>query len=104
MFVFFAIFANKTVTCQSSETVKMEILPVFIKDVVFYHVCLSYMIESNEKYTFAIEEKFMELCTLLPCFHGTICCNLYAPIFEEVFVTDYQYRYDLMCGLHAYEK
>ena len=63
MFVSSAILENKTVTCQSSETVKIDILPVFIKDVVFYHVCLSYMIKTNEKYTFAIEANFMEWCT-----------------------------------------
>ena len=62
------------------------------------------MIETNEQYTFTVEEHFIEWCTGVPWFHEIFCCNLYSPIFEEVFVTDHQDRYDLMCGLHAYDK
>ena len=39
---------NKTVTWECSETVAIEILPDFIKTVVFHHVGLLWMIETKE--------------------------------------------------------
>ena len=38
--------------------------------------------------------------------HGSIknCQNLHGPIFEKLFVTALQDRYERMCGLHAFEK
>ena len=51
---------KKTVTCKFSEIVMIDILPVFIKAVVFYHVGLSWMIETEQKYKFSVEENFIE--------------------------------------------
>ena len=42
--------SNKTVTCQFYETVKIDILTVLIKAVVFHHVGLSWMIETKYQY------------------------------------------------------
>ena len=30
--------------------------------------------------------------------------NLHGTLFEDIFVTSREGRYDLMCGLHAYDK
>ena len=51
---------NKIVTCKISEPVTIDILPVFIKYVVFHNVDLLWMIETKEKYSFAVEEHFIE--------------------------------------------
>ena len=95
---------NKTVTCQLSKTVMIDILLVFIKCVLFSHVVLSLIIETNYHYKFSVEEHFIEWCTELPRFNGIIFRNLHGPIFEELFVIARQDRYDLMCGLYAYNK
>ena len=47
----------------------IDILPVFIKDVVFNHVGLSWMIETKEKYKFVVDEHYIEWCTVVPCFN-----------------------------------
>ena len=73
---------NKTVTCEFSETVTIEILTVFIKAVVFHHVGLSRMILTKEKYEFSFKEIFIEWCTGVPRFNETNCRNLHGPIFE----------------------
>ena len=39
---------KKIVTCQFYETLTIDILPVFIKTVVFCHVCLLFMIETKD--------------------------------------------------------
>ena len=46
---------NKTVTCKFSETVTIDILPVFIKAVLFNNYGLSWMILTKEKYEFSVE-------------------------------------------------
>ena len=62
------------------------------------------MIKVNDKYEFSVEEHFIGLCTVGPWFNETIFWNLYGPIFEELFFTTCQDRYDQICGLHVYEK
>ena len=71
---------------------------------MFHHVGLSWMIETKEKYAFAVEEHFIEQCKVGPFFNKKNCQNLHSPIFEELFVTTRQDRYELMCGLYAFDK
>ena len=49
----------------------IDILPVFIKSVVFHHVGLSWMIETKDQYKFAVDDNFIELCTGGPWFNQT---------------------------------
>ena len=46
----------------------------------------------------------MEWCTGGPWFNETICRNLHGPIFQEFLVTAYQDRYNIICGIHDYNK
>ena len=62
------------------------------------------MIETKEQYKFSAEEHFIDWCTGGPWFNKTICQNLHSPMYEELFVTEGQDRYELMCVLHAYGK
>ena len=62
------------------------------------------MILTKEQYEFSAQDHFIEWCTGGPWFNETILRNLHGPIFEEFFVTTCQDRYELMCGLHAYNK
>ena len=69
---------NKCFHCHISyikhgNFIKKQILPVFIKYVVFNHVGLSWMIEMEEKYYFAVDGHDEEWCTGGPWFNGTIC-------------------------------
>ena len=47
----------------------IDILPVFIKAVVFHHDGLLYMIENKEKNKFAVDDRFIEWCTVGPWFN-----------------------------------
>ena len=80
------------------------ILPVFNKAVVFHRVGLLWIIETKEKYKFAVDEYFREWCRGGPYFNQIICKNLQVPIFEGLFVTASQCKYDLICGLHTHDK
>ena len=51
---------KKTVTCQFSETVTIDILPVFIKVVGFHNLGLSWMIETKDQYKFCVKAHFIE--------------------------------------------
>ena len=54
---------NKKVNCKCSETVTIDILPIFIKAVVFHHVGLSWMILPKKHNKLSVEEQFIEWCT-----------------------------------------
>ena len=95
---------NKTVHFQFFETVTIDIISVFIKDVLCCHVGLSWMIETKEQYIFTVKEDFIDWCTGVSWFNETICLNLHVPVSEELFFTASKDIYDLMCGLHAYNK
>ena len=69
-----------------------------MKTVVFHRIGLSWMILIKEQYAFFVEENSIEWCTRRAWFYEKNCWNLHGPIFEELFVTDRQDRYDLMCG------
>ena len=71
---------------------------------MFHHVGLLWTIETREKYKLSIEDHFIERCTVGPWFNQTMFRNLHGPIFEELFVTERQGRYNLMCGLYAHGK
>ena len=71
---------------------------------MFHHISLLWMIETKEKYTFYVEEHYIEWCTVVPWFKQLFFQNLHVPTFEEFFVTASQDRYDLMCRMHAYNK
>ena len=60
------------------------------------------MVPTKEQYNFLVYEHNEEWCTGGPWFNEKICQNLHSPLFEELFVTAREYRYDLMCGLHAH--
>ena len=92
---------NKAVTCKFSENVTIDILPIFIKAAVFYHVDLSWRIKTKEKYTYVVEDSFIEWFTVVSRFNGIFCWDLHGPIFEGFFFTDCQYRYDEKFVLHA---
>ena len=62
------------------------------------------MIQTEEQYEFAVEAHFIEYFTGGPWFNEKHCQNLHGLIFEEFFVTACQNKYDLMCGLNAYDK
>ena len=70
---------SKTVTCNFSEKVTIDILTVFIKDSVLHHVGLSWMIETKYQYIFSVEEKFTEWCTGGLWFYKTIFGTYMAP-------------------------
>ena len=62
------------------------------------------MIETKEKYTFAVEEN---LLNGVQEYHGvmkTIFRNLQGPKREKFYITSCQDRYNLTCCLHAYNK
>ena len=84
---------NKLVHFSLSETVTIDILPVFIKAIVFHHVGLSWMIETRYQYDFSVDKYFPCWCTIGPRYNTTMCKNLYGPISEDFFVTAHQYRY-----------
>ena len=81
-----------------------EILPVFIKAFVFHHVGLSWMIETKEQINFAVDKQYVYWCTGGTWFNWEICHNLHGTVFEELFVTAREDRYDIMCGLYAYNQ
>ena len=91
---------KKKYNCQFSKTMTIDILPDFIKAVVFHHVTFSLMVETKEQYTFSVEENCVEWRTRVLWFNETIFWNPHGPIFEEFFVNAYQYGYDLMCDIH----
>ena len=96
-------FCNKKVTYEFTETGTMELLLFFIKAVVFHNVYLSWIILTKDQYKFVVEEHLIEWCTGGPLFNDFLW-NLHGPKFEELFVTSCQDRYDILCGLHAYDK
>ena len=81
-----------------------KILPFFIKVVVFHHVGISWIIKMEEQYDFSVDEYYEEFFTGGPCFNETIWQSLRSPLFEELFATERQVIYDIICVLHAYDK
>ena len=71
---------------------------------MFHHVGLSWMIATKEKYYFAADENDDESCTGRLWFNETNFQSLHVPLFDELFVTELQNRYNITCGLHAYDK
>ena len=71
---------------------------------MFHHDGISWMIQTKGKYHFAVDEQYKEWCTGRTWFNGKFFQNLHGPLFEKLFVTSREGRYDLMCGLHAYDK
>ena len=61
-FGYSALF-KKNVSCQISDIeqrnfIKKQILSVFTKSVVFHHIGLSWIIETKEQYSFAVNEHY----------------------------------------------
>ena len=48
-----------------------------------------------------MDENNEKCCTGGPWFIGTIFQSFHGPLFEQLFVTAHQNRYDIICGLHA---
>ena len=90
------------VPCLLSETVTIYILQVFIKDIVFHHAGISWMIKTREQYDSAADEHFPCWCSGGSWYNTTIFPNLHGPIFEDFIVTPLQKIYEMMCGLHSY--
>ena len=59
----------------------IDILPVFIKYVVFHQVDLLCIIETKDEYKFSFEEHYIEWCIRGQIFNKKTCQNLYGPIF-----------------------
>ena len=83
---------------------KKYTLQSFIKDVMFYHVVFSWMVNTDNQYKFYQEENDDKWCKVGPWFNLSIFLNLRGSLFEYYFVTTRQDRYDLMCGLYVYAK
>ena len=49
-----------------SKTVTKDIIPVFIKAVVFHRVCLSLIIQTKEKIWFDVDENISHFCMYGP--------------------------------------
>ena len=71
---------------------------------MFHHVGLSWMIETKAQCHFILDENYEEWFTGSPWFNETTCRNPPGPLFYELFVTERQDRYDLMCVLHDLKK
>ena len=54
---------SKSENFELYETVTIDILIVFIKDIVFHNVGLSWMILTKDQYEFDVEENCIEWCT-----------------------------------------
>ena len=80
------------------------IIPVFIKSVLSHNFGLSCMIQTKEKFYFAVDENFPRWCKYEPWYNATIFHNLHVPVFEDFFVILRQYIYELMCFLNSYDK
>ena len=64
----------------------IDILPIFIRDVLFHRVGFYWVILTREQYEFYLEENFIEWCTGGPYFNEICFQNLHVTIFEELFV------------------
>ena len=73
---------NKKINCKFSETVTIDILPSFIKSIVFHLVGLSCLIETKDQYDFAVDEHFTPWCTGGSWYNINIFQNLHGPIFD----------------------
>ena len=81
-----------------------NIIPVFIKAIVFPYVGLSWIIQTKNQTEFTVDEIFTWWYEYWPRYNATICHNLHGPVFEDLFVTSHQDRYDLLDSLNTYEK
>ena len=70
---------------------------------MFYNVSLSWIIQIKEQIYLSSDEKFAHWCKGGIWYNKTIRNNLHVTVFEDLFVTARQDRYQLMCGLHAYK-
>ena len=53
---------------------------------------------------FSVDKKYKNWCTGGLWFNETICQNIHGTLFEEFFVRAREDRYDIMCGLYAYNQ
>ena len=60
---------NKKIPCQLSKTLTIDILPVFIKAILFHRVGLSWVIQTKNIYDFAVDEHFPCWCTTEPWYY-----------------------------------
>ena len=74
-----------------------EIIPIFIKAVMFQHVGFYWLIQSIGKIEYAFYCNGPNWIAMETWYDKTFCPNLCGSIFEEFFVTAYQDRYDIMC-------
>ena len=74
-----------------------DIIPIFIKSVVFQHVVSHSLIQPTGK-----KAKIPHWIELGPWHNKTICHNLCGSIFEYFFVTARQDIYDIVCAVNAY--
>ena len=84
-----------------NRNISEDIITIFIKDVVFFHVGISWMIQSKKKKI--ADDNFSLWCEGVPWFNAIFCHNLHGSLFEDLFLTASQYRFDLMCGLNAHD-
>ena len=88
---------------KEGDSTRKQLLPVFIKSVVFHHVGLSCMISINEKYN----SQWMNIKKNgVQEGHGLMRKNfrIFVALYLRFFVIAHPDRYDLMCGLNDYKK
>ena len=81
----------------------IDIIPFFIKPVVFHNVGISWMIQTKEKFYPSSDETFRWYTGGL-WYNTTIFDDLHGTVSDYLFFTARQYRYELICSLHAYDK
>ena len=95
----FRFMAPNRVILQSNQSYLK-----LIRAVVIHYIGLSWMIATKDQNNASVDKLYEEWCKIGPRFYEIFFQNLLGPLFDGFFVTVCQYRYDLMCGLYAYDK
>ena len=81
-----SVIISKRVPCMLSETLGIDILSVLIKSFLFHHVGLSWMLETKDKYDYAVDENNSLWLTGGSWYNTTIFQNLLDNLSEYLFV------------------
>ena len=76
----------------------------FVINMVFQHVGLFWIIQSNQKLNFDFQHKFHYCILNLPWYNTTICSLLYGLSFEYYVTTAIHDRYNLMCSIEDHDR
>ena len=97
------IRSNKWNSSELKDEKLSEIITVFVKDVVFHHAGLSWIIESKYQIKFNIEYQYPNLIENRHWYNTTICAHFSGSAFEYFFTTAQKCRLDCMCYIYTYE-